>query len=355
MLLKSADDKSKRLALLQELQRSPAIDTFQRKWLHEELQRLRKGIQGERDSAHYLDHYFKDSENHVLLHDLRFVVDGEVTQIDHLILARGTNMYLLETKNYACNLIINERGEFTAEYENSRFGIESPIEQSIRHEKVLCKLLQRLDLVGRVQKLPDIHHVVLIQPKATIERPPAKSFDTTNVIKADQFPSWHKRFAEKVGVGALFMTALNMRSLDTVKEWGEKLMRQHRPADLLALPDFMRPRETARPMATAPTRVSSPVPAPAAVFVSVSVPMPAPAPARRPDAPLFVANRPQVAPIPDRIPPASPANRSSDEPARRLVCTHCGSKISFAEGKFCWNNAKRFGGLAYCRAHQAPS
>ena len=95
MLLKSADDKSKRLSLLQELQRSPAINAFQRNWLHEELMRLRKGIQGERDSAPYLDHYFKDGENHVLLHDLRFVVDGEVTQIDHLVLTRGTNMYLL--------------------------------------------------------------------------------------------------------------------------------------------------------------------------------------------------------------------------------------------------------------------
>lgn len=356
MLLKSADDKSKRLALLQELQRSPAIDTFQRKWLHEELQRLKKGIQGERDSAHYLDHYFKDGENHVLLHDLRFVVDGEVTQIDHLILTRGTNMYLLETKNYACNLIINERGEFTAEYENSRFGIESPIEQSIRHEKVLCKLLQRLDLMGRVQKLPDIHHVVLIQPKATIERPPAKSFDTTNVIKADQFPSWHKRFAEKVGVGALFKTALNMRSLDTIKEWGEKLMRQHHPADLLALPDFMRPRETARPLPTAPTRVFSPAPA----LAFIPVPKPASAPAHSPAAaavarPAPPAPVPVTAPRPTQAPAPRPVQHAAEKaPAKRLICAHCGVKISFAEGKFCWGNAKRFGGLAYCRAHQAP-
>ena len=348
MPLKSADDKSKRLALLEDLQRSPAIDAFQRNWLQGELMRLRKGIQGERDSAHYLDHYFKDAENHVLLHDLRFVVDGEVTQIDHLVITRGTNLYLLETKNYACNLIINEHGEFTAEYENARFGIPSPIEQSIRHGKVLCKLLERLDIVGRVQKLPDIHHVVLIQPKATIQRPPAKSFDTRNVIKADQFPSWHKSFADKVGLGALFKTALNMRSLDTIKEWGEKLVRQHRPADLLALPDFMQPRETVRPLAAAPMRAHTPVPVP------VPVPVPALAPARRPDAPPFVANRPQAAPIPARVQPASPANPSPEEPAKRLICAHCSSKISFAEGKFCWNNPKRFGGLAYCRAHQAP-
>lgn len=186
-----------------------------------------------------------------------------------------------------------------------------------------------------------IHHVVLIQPKATIERPPAKSFDTTNVIKADQFPSWHKRFAEKVDVGALFKTALNMRSLDTVKEWGEKLMRQHRPADLLALPDFMRPRETARPLATAPTRVFSPVPA--AAFVPVPKPAPAPAPVIAPRAAQAQAPAPR------------PVQHTAEEPpAKKLICAHCGVKISFAEGKFCWGNAKRFGGLAYCRAHQTP-
>lgn len=95
MALKSADDKSKRLVLLDELQRSPALDLSQKKWLREELMRTRKGIQGERESAHYLDHYFKDAENHVLLHDLRFVIEGEVTQIDHLILNRAGNVYLL--------------------------------------------------------------------------------------------------------------------------------------------------------------------------------------------------------------------------------------------------------------------
>ena len=82
MLLKSADDKSKRLALLEDLQKSPYLDFQQKKWLREELQRCKKGIQGERESAHYLDSYFKDGENHVVLHDLRFVLDGDVAQIE---------------------------------------------------------------------------------------------------------------------------------------------------------------------------------------------------------------------------------------------------------------------------------
>ena len=33
MLLKTADDKSKRLSLLEDLQRSTLLDAFQKKWL----------------------------------------------------------------------------------------------------------------------------------------------------------------------------------------------------------------------------------------------------------------------------------------------------------------------------------
>jgi hypothetical protein len=211
-----------------------------------------------------------------------------------------------------------------ADYGSKRFGIESPMEQSIRHERVLCKLLERLDISGRTQKLPEFHHVVMLDPKAIITRPSTKVFDTHNVIKADQFPTWHKRFADQLGVGTLFTAMLNMRKQDTVTEWGEKLVRQHRPADLLTLPDFMKPREPLR--AAAPIRVVSPP------FQS-----PAAAPVAQPQT---------------QKPPSPITASPTVEPTKRLIYGHCGVKIGYPEGKFCWNNSNRFGGLAYCREHQ---
>jgi hypothetical protein len=325
MLLKSVDDKSKRVALLEELQRSKFLDAYQKNWLREELIRFTKGLQGERESAHYLDHYFKDGENHVVLHDLRFLMDGDVTQIDHLIINRTGHIFLLETKNYACNLVINDHGEFTAEYGTAKFGVPSPIEQSRRHERVLAKLLERLDIVGRTQKLPDFHHVVMLHPKAIISRPPANVLDTSDVIKADQFPTWHQSFVDKIGVGGIFKAALNMRSLDTVKEWGEKLIRQHRPADLLTLPDFMRPHEPAK-AAQPPTKPSQKV--------------------EGSELPIQPAANRHSSPI-------AAAKPIEEHPVKNLICAQCGVKISYPEGKFCWNNAKRFGGLQYCRVHQS--
>lgn len=317
MLLKKADDKSKRLKLLEELQQSHLLDVRQREWLQQELDRFRKGIQGERDAAHYLDNYLADGKNSVLIHDFRFVFEGETAQIDHLLINRLADIFLFETKNFSGNLRITENGEFSVNYGRREYGIPSPLEQSRRHERVLAKLLARLEIAPRVGSQFLFHHVVLVDPKATITRPSPNALDTSMVIKADQFPAWHKKFGDKdVGVLEAFKGLANLRNTDTVREWGEKLLRQHRPADLLNLPDFMLP--------TAPAQCPAP---------AINAPAPVP-------------------------PSPNLAGRASAPPAalraapKTLVCAHCGSKISFPEGKFCWNNERRFGGLQYCREHQ---
>nr|CBA33837.1 hypothetical protein Csp_B21040 [Curvibacter putative symbiont of Hydra magnipapillata] len=311
MLIKSADDKSKRLALLEDLQKSNLLDSRQKDWLRDELRNLRAGIKGEKAAAFYLDGHYKDAQFNVLLHDLRFVVDGEVAQIDHLVINRTGYMVLIETKNYSGDLEVNAHGEFTVRYGRERYGIPSPYEQSRRHARILGKLLERLEISTRTDKLPEFHNVVMMHPQAIIERPAPKVFDTSFLIKADQFPSWHNKLGDSVSTGGLFKALLNVRSLDTIKEWGEKLKRQHRPADQLALPDFMQPKPHLAQAAQAP-KPAAPKAEPAAV---------APAEA---DASL----------------------------AKKLICAHCREKISYPEGKFCWNNVKRFGGLQYCREHQ---
>ncbi|MBV8620790.1 MAG: NERD domain-containing protein [Curvibacter sp.] len=329
MLLKKADDKSKRIALLNDLQQSPVLNASQRKWLRDELMRCRKGIQGETEAAFYLDSSLKNAQNHVLLHDLRLIDDGVVAQIDHLLIGRGNLFYLIETKNFAGNLIINDEGEFTVDYGDMKFGIPSPMEQSRRHERVLRKVLERLGINGRLGGEADFIHVVMLHPKGIITRPSADRFDTSSVIKADQFDTWRAKFVEKeLGVGRFIKAVANLRSIETIQEWGKKLMMEHRPADLLALPEFMKPQ--AGPSVAVPSRLP------------VASPAPAPAPA-----PIMVSANVSPSSVQAGVSPPS------DGPApKRLICSHCGAKISYPEGKFCWNNPTRFGGLQYCREHQ---
>ncbi len=311
MLIKSADDRSKRIALLESLLEAPHLDADQKSWLLAQWKATRYGVQGERDAAHYIDNHFSDSANHAVIHDLRFEVDGEVAQIDHLVISRGFIFYLLETKNFNGNLEINDFGEFSVRYGAAgSFGIPSPLEQSKRHENVLVKLLQRLEISGRVSRKPDFKHVVLIHPKGAIQRPDVKRFDTTNIIKADQFASWRDKHVEKeMSVAQVFGSLLNLRSTDTLRDWAEKIVRQHRPVNPLDLPGFMKPRREAPAVAVPAAARPSPVPAPLQAD-------------------------------------------STGAASKRLICATCGSKISYPEGKFCWSNVKRFNGLQYCREHQ---
>jgi hypothetical protein len=317
MLIKSADDKTDRLARLQDLADCAGLAAPARDWAREQLVRLRQGLQGERDAAHFLDSYLARDPDRMLIHDLRLQVDGEVAQIDHLMLTRGPVAYLLETKCFNGQLRINAQGEFSVRYGDGReYGIESPIEQTRRHEAPLRRLMKRLGIVGRSGAEPTVRHCVLISPKGTVQRPPSEAFDTRMVVKADQFRAWHERLQQgDLGWGEIIKAGLNMRSAGTIQEFAETLVRQHRPAPLPAWPEFV----TQGLQVQERSRL-----APKAA--------PAPSPSAQPSLPS--------------TPPVEPS-------VRRLVCAQCGGKISFAEGKFCWNQPQRFGGLQYCREHQA--
>ena len=346
MLIKQADDRSGRLALLADLQHSKLLSPDQRRWLKDEWLRTQRGMQGERDAAHYIDSHYKDSELHAVIHDLRLVLDGEVAQIDHLIVNRMLHFYLFETKCFNGELEINEHGEFSVCYPGERrFGIESPLEQSLRHERVLAKVLDHLGITGRAGTKPSFHHAVLLHPKAIIRRPEGKRFNSDNVIKADQIDTWRQRYiGQEIGVVRILASTVNLQSRDGLKDMATLLARQHRRTDPLALPDFMKPRPVPPPPAP-----SSVVPASAPPRATAQ---PLPAGAGKPRAPLpptAAASSPAAAAAPPTAPQADPPPEALK---RKLVCVSCREKISFAEGKFCWNNEARFGGFQYCRQHQ---
>jgi hypothetical protein len=326
MLIKSPDDKKKRLRLLEELRRSDRLDERQKEWLRNEYSRLKPGDKGERDAAHYLDMSFSDSKNHAVLHDLRLEADGQIAQIDHLIVNRMLYFYLLETKTYSGNLHINEQGEFMAEYSGERrYGIASPLEQSRRHETVLKKVLERLAITGRAGTEPTFIHVVMVHPKAIIHRPPADKFDTSMVIKADQFATWHKNFVDKLGAATMLPGMVNLRGRGTVKEWGEQLKGEHRSTNPLELPDFMRPK------VMAPT-------------------IPRTSPKAVPAAPVRAEAAPSRTETPERHSSPGPARNDA-----KPVCATCGKPLTPKAAKFCFDKAGWFGGKLYCYDHQAAA
>lgn len=310
MLIKSADDKSRRIKLFEELQNAATLDQHQKDWLKDKMWAHRLGTQGEVAAAHYLDSYYRDSKNNAVIHDLRIEVDGHVAQIDHLIISPGSDFYMLETKNFTGNLTITEQGEFSVRYSGGRvWGIPSPIEQSKRHELVLRKLLVKLKIKGRLGLSPSFHHVVMVDPKATITRPNTKKFDTSDVIKADGFMTWRNEFIDKRAstvdtIGSIF----RFRNSDSIDAIARMIAKEHRPENLLALPDFMAPR-------------------------------------------LVVTT-----PTPPEIQHKNRSKPEFTEPGDRQVkpywCFKCGNPLSPAVYSYCMDRRTQFVGRAYCMLHQ---
>ena len=326
MLIKSADDKTKRLRLLKELTESDRLDQSQKDWLQKEHRNIKRGLDGERDAAHYLDSSFSEGRNRAVLHDLRLEADGQFAQIDHLAFDRTLTFFLLETKTFSGSLHINERGEFMVEYSGeSRYGIPSPLEQSRRHETVLKKVLKRLDIVGRAGTAPRFVHIVLVHPKAIIHRPPANQFDTSMIIKADQFATWHAKYVDEMGIVPVLTDMVNIRGRDTLKEWADKIKGEHRPTNPLALPDFIKPK------ADTPTvRRHKPTVTVEALNETAA-------------SESKTESKPK--------PPASRPAKDSDAP----TCAACGKRLTPKAEKFCRDKAEWFGRQFYCYDHQAAA
>ncbi|HSB80836.1 MAG TPA: nuclease-related domain-containing protein, partial [Candidatus Methylomirabilis sp.] len=187
MLLKAPDDKSHLFAELERL--ATVASAGQKRQIAEEVRILRAGFSGERESVYLLDFYLKASRNTTVIHDLRLDLNGRVAQIDHVLLHRTLNVFVLETKHFQSGLKITEDGEFLRWNPSTKTyqGMPSPLAQNKRHIAVLRDAFDRIDLPTRlgVQLTPVFLSYVLVSPRAWIERP--KRFDTSHILKADLF------------------------------------------------------------------------------------------------------------------------------------------------------------------------
>lgn len=215
------------------LQQKPPKDRLIR--IEKELAALRKGEQGEKNAAYYLNFDFGASPNWAVLHDVRLEEDGQVAQIDHLLINRFLEFYVLESKNFAYGVKIDENGEFLAFYNRHYQGIPSPIEQNRRHIVVLEKCFKNHDIMPKrlgINIKPTFINYVLMSPSSRIIRPKAKTFDTSMVIKADALRTvFDKEFEGRNPVETL-TTAAKMCRCETIKELARKVAALHRPKQM---------------------------------------------------------------------------------------------------------------------------
>lgn len=230
MIIKNADDKTSQIQQLEVLLNVANAD--QKNKITQELRNLRAGIKAEQEAAYLIDFDLGKSQNTLVIHDLRLEIGGRIAQIDHLLINRTLNIFVLETKHFHAGLKITEDGEFMSwnDFKKCYEGMPSPFAQNERHIAVLNDALARIDMPSKVglRLSPVCHSYVLVSSKARIDRP--KRFDTSRIIKSDMLAVTLDKFFDKAGVLEVVGSLARCLSTETLEKVGQTLLRMHRPA-----------------------------------------------------------------------------------------------------------------------------
>lgn len=162
---------------------------------HETDPRLKAGVGAEKQMAHYLDRHFAARERFLVLHDLRFEFEGEIAQIDHLVV-HPYGVAIIESKSVSTAVRLNAVGEWERRRNGSWAGMPDPLLQAERQARLLRRLLssreeELLDkfLLGTLQgtfgfMATDVF--AAISDEGRIER--AHKGQAPNAKKADAIP-----------------------------------------------------------------------------------------------------------------------------------------------------------------------
>jgi hypothetical protein len=231
MIIKSMDSKKEELEELSSLLQEE-LTPSQRFLIERELKIMRSGVRGEKDSAYYLNFYFGNSENWAVIHDLRIEHGDQVAQIDHLMINRLFDIYVLESKNFSYEIKITPEGEFQVYDGKQYFGIPSPIEQNKRHVHLLKHFLRDHKILPKrmgISIRPKFKNFILVSPRSVITRPSKKEFNTSMVIKADSLRAKIDQEVEKINPVDSLSSISKFSSFSTIEEVAKKLASFHKP------------------------------------------------------------------------------------------------------------------------------
>ena len=180
----------------------------------------------------YINFDFGDSKNWAVLHDLRLEINGLVAQIDHLLINRCFDFYVLESKNFSFGVKIEEDGNFLV-YSNKHYrGIPSPIEQNRRHIAILDECLKVYELMPKrlgIAIKPNFINYVLLSADSRIIRPKKSAFDTSAVIKADVLRTIINKEVDNLPPLEALVSAAKLCSRETVMDIARGIAALHKP------------------------------------------------------------------------------------------------------------------------------
>jgi Nuclease-related domain len=261
------------------------------------------GRRAEEQMAFYLRRFFGSSAEVDVLNYLRIELEGEVAQMDHLIL-HPFGLLIVESKSVVDSVQIESDGQWIRWYNNHPQGMRSPITQARMQAMLLKALLdKKVKQTGIFDRL-QLDVLVAISDQGRIQWP--ASGPLPEVCKADQV---HERIQQKLEEARRAATATVTLSANNRQRIADFLCAMHKP--------LVRPSPEAQ---LAPLKVAEPVKTP------YFTPANAPSQNVRPEV-IAADAKPVVMPAPISTP--------EKKPLPPKTCKHCGSiELEATYGKF---------------------
>ncbi|MCU0891072.1 MAG: NERD domain-containing protein [Sandarakinorhabdus sp.] len=335
MILKPREDRAASIAALERLMAHPAATRHDIERLRQQIDAIIKGDLSESKAAIELDTHYGDRKGTMIIHDLRIEVDGLVAQIDHVLVNRFLDVWVLESKRLANGIKVQDNGECLTFNGRYPVAIDSPIEQNRRH----VRMLERLFASGAVtlpKRLgitlkPRLRSLVLIA-EGRISRPKLAVPGIESLIRTDQLVAHIER--ESDSRSGLDMA--RVLGLETVQEIGRQLVAQHRPIEFDWERRFGLPSQQPRAAPEPPP----PVAVEAAIGASNIVQLHPPT--MLPQTAMTAAGQVTTAEATAPAKPRPPAGQ----------CDACEAPISAGVKSYCRKNAARFDNRILCMSCQ---
>lgn len=302
MIIKERYNPNASIETLEGILKLSHLPNRTRKQVQQELRIVRSGLKGEKEATYYINYHFRDTKNWMILHDLRLEHNDRVAQIDHLLINRWLDVYVLETKHFSQGLRITEDGDFLVLYRANEKAIPSPIEQNRRHIILLKEMLKDRQTFPKrlgVTLQPRFKTFVLVSPNSRVIRPTKKNFDTAEVIKADTLFGQIDRGIDEENTLSALGALTKLVSKETLQEIGYKLADYHQPLE----PDYYARFNISRGISSGDDETD---------------------------------------PVVDKVYKAQQENES------KYYCYSCRKSISRKVALYCFSDRQRFGGRAYC-------
>jgi len=182
----SSDDRQADITELMVL-REETRDQKVRNTIDTHLKRIRAGLAGERNVAYFLQMAYGQDPDIFVLHNLRFETPRGVVQLDHVVITKKRQLYLLETKSMRTGIVRDKDGRWYQQYGPEgqyRKPMSDPIEQGMRHVDLVCEMLDEIE-----SNIEEVIAVMIVMPdaKVEVERQQHEDF---HIVASDRFKTW---------------------------------------------------------------------------------------------------------------------------------------------------------------------